>query len=59
MCRQVTCKKCNKPSWAGCGAHIEQVLGHVAKSDRCSCGSGKASTSSSKSGFFSRFSKSK
>ena len=29
MCRQVTCKKCNKPSWAGCGAHVEQVLGHA------------------------------
>lgn len=35
MCRQVTCKKCGKPTWAGCGAHVEQVLGHVPKSQRC------------------------
>jgi len=35
MCRVVTCKKCNKPTWAGCGAHVEQVLGHVPKSERC------------------------
>ncbi len=37
MCRAVTCSKCNKPTWAGCGAHVEQVLGHVAKAARCSC----------------------
>lgn len=37
MCRPITCKKCNKASWAGCGAHVEQVLGHVAKADRCAC----------------------
>ncbi len=37
MCRMVTCKKCSKPTWAGCGAHIDQVLGHVPESQRCSC----------------------
>jgi hypothetical protein len=37
MCRKVTCKKCGKPSWAGCGAHVEQVLGSVPKADRCRC----------------------
>ena len=37
MCRAVKCNKCQKPSWAGCGAHVEQVLGHVPKPDRCSC----------------------
>jgi len=37
MCRAVTCKKCNKPTWAGCGAHIEQVLGHVPVAERCRC----------------------
>ena len=37
MCRAVTCKKCNKPSWAGCGAHVESVLGHVPRSERCAC----------------------
>lgn len=37
MCRQVTCEKCGKPNWAGCGAHVEQVLGHVPKGERCAC----------------------
>jgi hypothetical protein len=37
MCRQVKCDKCGKPSWAGCGAHVEQVLGHVPKAERCAC----------------------
>jgi hypothetical protein len=31
------CKQCGKPNWAGCGAHVEQVLGDVPKSQRCSC----------------------
>jgi hypothetical protein len=37
MCRRVSCSKCGKPSWAGCGAHVEQVLGNVPKSERCQC----------------------
>ena len=37
MCREVTCRTCQKPTWAGCGAHVEQVLGHVPKSKRCRC----------------------
>jgi hypothetical protein len=37
MCRAVTCKKCKKASWAGCGAHVEQVLAGVPKADRCAC----------------------
>ncbi|MDA8312913.1 MAG: hypothetical protein M0Z46_20320 [Actinomycetota bacterium] len=37
MCRAVTCRKCGQPSWRGCGAHVEQVLAHVPKSQRCQC----------------------
>ncbi len=37
MCRRTTCSTCNKPSWAGCGAHVETVLSDVAVADRCSC----------------------
>lgn len=37
MCRQVTCPQCGKPSWAGCGAHVEQVLRDVPTADRCNC----------------------
>lgn len=35
MCRKVTCKECGKPTWAGCGAHVEQVLGDVPTAERC------------------------
>lgn len=37
MCRRVMCPKCGKPGWAGCGAHVEQVLGDIPKGDRCRC----------------------
>jgi hypothetical protein len=33
----MTCASCGKASWAGCGAHVEQVLGDVPQSDRCQC----------------------
>ncbi len=35
MCRAVTCKSCGKPTWVGCGEHVEQVLGSVPVEDRC------------------------
>jgi len=44
MCRRTTCSTCGKPSWAGCGAHVEQVLGDVALDDRCHCEAGAASS---------------
>jgi hypothetical protein len=37
MCHRVTCRKCGKPSYAGCGAHVEQVLGDVPAGQRCRC----------------------
>jgi hypothetical protein len=37
MCHRVTCRTCNKPSWAGCGNHVEQALAGVPKPQRCSC----------------------
>lgn len=45
MCRQVTCPKCGKPGWAGCGAHVDQVLGHVHPDDRCHCNDAGKATS--------------
>lgn len=35
MCRRITCDICEKPTYAGCGEHIEQVLGDVPVADRC------------------------
>jgi hypothetical protein len=37
MCSPVTCSLCGKPGWRGCGAHVEQILGHVPKDQRCKC----------------------
>jgi hypothetical protein len=35
MCRRVECPICGRPSWAGCGAHVEQVLRDVPAAERC------------------------
>ena len=37
MCRRVECSRCGRPTYAGCGAHVEQVLGNVPPAERCSC----------------------
>jgi hypothetical protein len=37
MCRRVECSKCGRPTYAGCGMHIEQVLGDVPAANRCRC----------------------
>lgn len=37
MCKRVTCEKCGKPTWAGCGQHIEEALEGVPVEQRCTC----------------------
>lgn len=37
MCRRVECSECHKATYAGCGMHVEQVLGDVPREDRCTC----------------------
>jgi len=37
VCRRKTCAACHKPTWAGCGLHVEQVLAGVPKEQRCAC----------------------
>jgi hypothetical protein len=37
MCRRVQCEICQKPTFSGCGRHVEQVLGKVPEADRCHC----------------------
>lgn len=37
MCARVTCQNCSKPTWEGCGEHIEDALQGVAQADRCVC----------------------
>lgn len=37
MCSRVTCPDCGKPTWQGCGQHIEDALYGVPEAERCSC----------------------
>ncbi|MDR7235306.1 hypothetical protein J2X49_002495 [Agrococcus sp. BE272] len=34
---RITCDTCGKPTWAGCGQHVDEALAGVAQADRCSC----------------------
>ena len=42
MCTRVRCSKCGRPTYSGCGQHVEQVLGDVPVSQRCRCREEKA-----------------
>ncbi len=53
MCSRTTCRTCGKPTWSGCGNHIEQALQGVPKGQRCSCDK-NAKPAKSGGGFFSR-----
>jgi hypothetical protein len=35
MCYAVSCKKCGKTTWSGCGQHVDQVMRGVPGSQRC------------------------
>lgn len=37
MCHRVTCERCGKATWSGCGAHIEEALRGVPAEERCQC----------------------
>jgi len=52
MCRRVTCPQCQKPTFAGCGMHVEQVLGDVPKDQRCQCNASASSGDSFASRIF-------
>jgi hypothetical protein len=55
MCQQVTCKVCQKKTWAGCGQHVQQVMSGVPKAQQCSCtAADKAAYKAAHPGFFAR-----
>ncbi|ETL77803.1 hypothetical protein L917_21290 [Phytophthora nicotianae] len=35
MCMKTECGTCHKPTWRGCGMHIESALNGVKEEDRC------------------------
>lgn len=59
MCMRVECSSCHKPTWSGCGRHIEQALAGVPHDKRCKCreqkSSAKPSAPQGKGGFLSLF----
>jgi len=50
MCRRIDCAKCGRPTFAGCGAHVEQVLANVPPAERCRCREEKAKDAKSDAG---------
>jgi len=34
---KIDCSTCGKPTWKGCGKHIEQALKDVPEDERCKC----------------------
>ena len=45
MCHEIACATCGKPTWEGCGEHIEYALKHVPLNERCTCPRSKPSDS--------------
>ena len=35
MCMRITCDTCGKPTWAGCGQHVDQVKARVPADSWC------------------------
>lgn len=54
MCVRVDCPTCAKPTFAGCGAHIEMVLADVPPPDRCQCRSKSSQPQSKQNNRFRR-----
>lgn len=50
MCRAVTCKRCGKTTWAGCGQHVDDVMKNVPNQDRCTCADQQASSAQGQGG---------
>lgn len=54
MCHQIACATCGKPTWEGCGEHIEEALKSVALNERCSCPRPEASEAEGPQGLLGR-----
>jgi hypothetical protein len=37
MCHRIQCSRCGRPTWAGCGRHVEQAMAGVPPEARCAC----------------------
>jgi hypothetical protein len=56
MCRSRTCSRCGLATFAGCGAHVEEVLAGVPAGERCRCAhENRGAAGASDSGFRTRW----
>ncbi len=46
MCSRVTCQKCGKYTWSGCGKHLQSVFDGLSASQICTCPSKHNQTTS-------------
>jgi hypothetical protein len=46
MCQRTTCPECGRPSFVGCGRHVESVLADVPVAERCQCRASRTVTGS-------------
>jgi len=37
MCSPALCRQCNRVTWSGCGAHVDEVMADVPEQQRCTC----------------------
>ncbi len=44
MCYAVSCRKCGKTTWSGCGQHVDQVMRGVPVAQRCPGHEGEKAT---------------
>jgi hypothetical protein len=54
MCSRIQCKTCGKPSFSGCGRHVEQVLADVPVEQRCTCREKKRADDKARPSFWKR-----
>jgi len=54
MCQRIQCPDCKKPSYSGCGRHVEQVLGDVPVAERCRCREERQTDKKGEKSFFAR-----
>lgn len=54
MCQRSKCPECDKPTFVGCGRHVEQVLGDVPPEKRCRCREEKQARQKSEPGLLGR-----
>lgn len=37
MCYPLTCPRCAKTTWGGCGEHVDSVMATVPAAQQCTC----------------------